>query len=229
MVTTPYAGINPTFKVHQQMYKLIYFFGPDGVGKTTHANLIANRLRLMGFRTWRASMKHHHTIAYLILKLMEKSGYNLQMINYHGFHEELTRKIKIVWKFIEITSFFIALIYRVCLPAFLGYIIVCDRYVLDTLVTLSYFFKEPKFVLSIFARVLVKLIPKNSFLFHLDADAKIITLRKLDEPLTFELIEYYRRMYTLLVKIYSLKAEKIDTVNETIQDVQEKIANLIGV
>jgi len=211
------------------MYKLIYFFGPDGTGKTTHANLIAARLKLRGFRVWRANMKHHHTIAYLILKLMKKGGYNVQMINYYGFHEELMRKIKIAWKLIEIASFFIALMYRVYLPALLGYIVVCDRYVLDTLVTLSYFFKEPKFVLGIFARVLVKLIPKNSFLFHLDANAKTIMLRKLDEPLTSEQIEYYRRMYTFLVKIYNLKAEKIDTVTETIQSVQEKIAKLIGI
>ncbi|MEM2704257.1 MAG: hypothetical protein QXR45_13990 [Candidatus Bathyarchaeia archaeon] len=211
------------------MCKLIYFFGPDGTGKTTHADLIAASLKLMGFRVWRAKIKHHHTIVYLILKLMEKGNYNVQMINYYGFHEELTHKIRSVWKIIEIASFFIALMYRVYLPALLGYIVVCDRYVLDTIVTLSYFLKEPNFVLSTYAKVLVGLIPKNSFLFHLDADTNTIMFRKLDEPLTYELIEYYRRIYTLLLKAYSLKAEKIDTTTEAIQNIQKRITKLIGI
>lgn len=211
------------------MYKLIYFFGPDGTGKTTHADLIAARLRLMGFRVWRTGIKHHHTIAYLILELMKRGGYDIQMINYYGFHEKLVDKIKTVWKFIEIISFFMAWIYRVCLPALLGYIVVCDRYVLDTLVTLSYFLKDPKFIISNFARLLVKLIPKNSILFYLEADTQIIMFRKLGEPLTFELVEYYKQMYALSMKIYGIRAKNINTSTETIQSVQEKIASIIGV
>ncbi|MEM1673036.1 MAG: hypothetical protein QXY55_06285 [Candidatus Korarchaeota archaeon] len=211
------------------MYRLIYFFGPDGTGKTTHADLIAARLRSMGFKVWRTSVKQHHTIAHLILKLMEKAGYDIRMINYYGFYKELANKMNLIWKFIEIISFFIAWIYRIYLPYLLGYIVVCDRYVLDTLVTLSYFLKEPKFITSKFARLLIKLIPKNSLLFYLEADTRSIVLRKLDEPLTLELIEYYKRMYALLIKIYGIKVNNINTESEAVQSVHKKIAGLLGI
>lgn len=208
---------------------MIYFFGPDGTGKTTHADLIATRLRWMGYKVWRTGVKQHHTLAYLILKLIERGGYDLQRINYYGFHKELADKMNFIWKFIEITSFFMAWFYRIYLPFLLGYIVVCDRYVLDTLVTLSYFLKEPKFIASKFARLLIKLMPKKSLLIYLEADTQIIMLRKLDEPLTLELIEYYKRIYALLIKIYGIKANNINTASETIQSVQEKVMSLLGI
>ncbi|MEM2742062.1 MAG: hypothetical protein QXD95_07955 [Nitrososphaeria archaeon] len=227
MVTTPYAGINPTFKVHQQMYKLIYFFGPDGVGKTTHANLIANRLRLMGFRVWRASVKQHHTLAYLLLKTLSHRNPKGKIMNYYGFNDVLMRRIRTPWKILEIVSLFPAVFYRIILPLLLGYVVVCDRYVLDTLVTLSYFLKDPKLILSKSARILIRLIPKNSLLLYFNADAEVILQRKRCEPLTFQLITYYARMYAMMINVYNLKAEKINTTTEPINKVREKIANLI--
>ncbi|MEM3610245.1 MAG: hypothetical protein QW076_05090, partial [Candidatus Anstonellales archaeon] len=129
---------------------------------------------------------------------------------------------------IEFISILPVIFYRIHFPMILGYVIICDRYVLDTLVTLSYFLREQKFVLGIFARLLVKLIPKSSLLVLFDANTNIIILRKPDEPLNMELITYYRRMYSLLLKIYGLKTEKIDTTSVSIQYVQKKIALLIG-
>ncbi|MEM3826194.1 MAG: hypothetical protein QXE05_02040 [Nitrososphaeria archaeon] len=206
------------------MYKLIYFFGPDGTGKTTHADLISTRLKLMGFRVWRTSVKQHHTIAYLLLKLMNLGSYDIQIINYYGFPERLAHRINRLWKMVEFFGLLPAVFYRVYLPMILGYVVVCDRYVLDSLVTLSYFLKEQNSVLGIFARFLVSLIPKSSLLVFFDADTEVIMLRKPNEPLSVELITYYKRMYRILLKIHGLRTEKVNTTDVSIQNVQKKIA-----
>ncbi|MEM2598747.1 MAG: hypothetical protein QW482_03405 [Thermoproteota archaeon] len=210
------------------MYRLIYFFGPDGTGKTTHADLVASKLRQRGYKVWRASVKQHHTVAYLLLKIINADSYSRQTITYYGFNNELASKIRRIWKVVEFLGLFPALLNRVYLPLLLSHIVVCDRYVLDTIVTLSYFLKEPRLVSSIPARILLKLIPKKSLLVHFDADTEVIMLRKQDEPLTVELVSYYRRMYALVLNIYGLNVEKINTTDIPIEDVQEKINQLLS-
>lgn len=210
-------------------YKLIYFFGPDGTGKTTHADLIASYLRKKGFKVWRTSVKHHHTIAYLLLKLISSliNGYDKHIIDYHGFPRILANKINKIWKIIEFFGLLPAIFYRVLLPTSLSYTVVCDRYVLDTLVALSYFLRDQSLIVSAFARILMKFIPKNSLLIFFDADTNTIMLRKINEPLNFKLIEYYRQMYSILLNTYKIKAERIDTTNTPIQHVHKRIVSLM--
>jgi len=148
-------------------------------------------------------------------------------MNYRGFDGELTLRIKRPWKILELTSLLPAVIYRVLLPLLLGYVVICDRYVVDTLVTLSYFLKEPKLVSGTSAKLLVKLIPKNSLLIHLNADTDIILQRKKGEPLTEQLIEYYKKAYSDILRRLGLAAMTIDTSMTTIEDVEKTILRLV--
>jgi thymidylate kinase len=202
---------------------MIYFFGSDGTGKTTHADLISLHLRMKGFRTWRASLKQHHTLSYLFLKLLTHKEHEGQAINYYGFYSELSCKIKTPWKILELVSLLPAVIYRVLLPLFLGYIVICDRYMLDTLVTLSYFLKEPKMISGKLAKLLVKLIPQNSLLVYFETDTDIILKRKKDEPLTRQLIEYYKNAYRNLLNWSELTFVTINTSILSVEEVQETI------
>lgn len=216
-----------TFSLKRLRYRMIYFFGPDGTGKTTHADLAALYLKKAGYRVWRASVKQHHTLSYLLLKLLSRTNPEGQAINYFGFDGELERRIKTPWKILELISLFPAVIYRVLLPLWVGYIVVCDRYVLDTLVTLSFFLKEPEMISGISSRLLVRLIPGTSLLVHLDADKDIILQRKRDEPLTEQLIEYYKIAYSALARWSKLKIIMIDTSIASVEEIQYKILSLI--
>lgn len=208
-------------------YKLIYFFGSDGTGKTTHAELTSLYLRSKGYRVWRASVKQHHTFSYLLLKLLYNLNEEREARNYRGFNDKLGRRIKTPWKILELISLLPAVIYRVFLPSLLGFIVVCDRYIFDTLVTLSYFLNEPKLTSSRSAKLLVKLIPKNSLLVHLDADTDVILERKKDEPLTVQLIEYYKKAYGDLLKRLRLPVITIDTSTASVEDIQEPLLRCI--
>ena len=210
-------------------YRMIYFFGPDGTGKTTHAELVSLYLKRKGYRTWRTSIKQHHTFSYLLLRLIN-AGKNpsVQAVSYYGFNDELKQRIKTPWKILELVSLLPAIFYRVHLPLLLGYVVICDRYVLDTLVTLSYFLGDRKLILSIFARLLATLIPKNTLLFYMTADTEVILRRKRDEPLTPQLINYYKRAYNVLIRWLGLKTETIDTGTTSVKDAQKIILRSVG-
>lgn len=208
-------------------YKLIYFFGADGTGKTTHADLTSLYLKEKGYRVWRASVKQHHTLSYLLLKLLHSVNACEEAINYRGFDSKRGRRIKTPWKILELVSLLPAVIYRVFLPSLLGYIVICDRYVLDTLVTLSYFLNEPELVSSTSAKLLVKLIPKSSLLIYLDADTEVILERKRSEPLTTQLIGYYKKVYGDLFRLLSLSVITIDTSTTSVEDTQEIVLQWI--
>lgn len=202
---------------------MVYFFGSDGTGKTKHADLSSAYLKKNGYKTWRASVKYHHTFAYLLLKLFQDSNYK-RAINYYGFDGVRVRKIRTPWKILEFASLFPAIAYRVILPSLLGYIIVCDRYVIDSLVTLSYFLKDPQLTSKTFAKILTELIPKPSILFYLEADTNTILRRKQDEPLTSELVESYKLGYETAIKQLQLKTKlRIDTSKATVEESQLQI------
>jgi len=209
-------------------YRMIYLFGPDGTGKTTHAELTSQYLRSRGYKTWRASVKQHHTLSYLLLKLLSNEKHGWQAINYYGFKDGLKHKIKTPWKLLEILSLLPAILYRVFLPLLLGYIVVCDRYVLDTLVTLSYFLDDRELISGISAKLLASMIPRNSVLFYMNADTEVILQRKRDEPLTSKLIDYYKGAYKALIKQLNLKIITIDTKAAQVKDVQKMILQWIA-
>ncbi len=208
------------------MYKMVYFFGPDGTGKTTQAKLVSSWLKEKGFRVWRTSVKHHHMLSYLVLKLLYSRGPKKEVISHHGFDDALARRIRTPWKFLELASLLLVIFYRVILFMLLGYVVVCDRYVLDTLVVLSYFLKNPKLMAGTSVKLVTKLIPRNSLLLYLDAETDVILWRKKDEPLTTRLIEYYRRAYKILVKQLErmgLTIVQIDTTSTSIEDVYKLV------
>jgi thymidylate kinase len=208
-------------------YRLVYFFGPDGTGKTTQADLVALYLRRRGVRVLRATVKQHHTLSYLLLRLLRNNDADYLRVNYFGFDDATSQRIRRPWKVLELFSLMPAIVYRVLLPQFLGYTVVCDRYVIDTVVVLSYFLKDRHFVSGNAAKLLVRLIPKHALLIHLDTNTKTILARKRDEPLTRELVDYYRNAYYDTVQLFSLPVVTIDTTYASVEAVQQKVLEMI--
>lgn len=197
-------------------YKIIYFFGPDGTGKTTHADLTALYLINNGCRVWRTSVKQHHMLSHLLLRLISSD----QAMRYYGFGDELKQRIRTPWKFLEIISLLLAIFYRVLLPLSIGYVVICDRYVLDSLVTLSYFLKDSSLLDGWSAKLLSSLIPRNSLLFWMDGEVEILLSRKIDEPLTKELLEQYKDSYRKLVNILETKKLSVVHIDTTVSDLE---------
>jgi thymidylate kinase len=208
-------------------YKLVYFFGPDGTGKTTQAELVSFYLRRKGVRALRATVKQHHTLSYVLLRLLRSDKNDYLLTNYFGFDAAINTRIRMPWKLLELVSVMPAIAYRVLLPTLMGFTVVLDRYVIDTLVVLSYFLHDQGLLFGYTARLLIRLIPKKALLIHLDADTGRILSRKKDEPLTEEIVNYYRSAYRSIVLAFGLSVTTIDTTNSSIENIQKIIRDLI--
>jgi len=203
---------------------MVYFYGPDGAGKSSNADVLAAWLCKKGNRVHRGSVKQHHFLAYILLKII---GCGDPKINYYGFSEPLSKRIKCSWLVLEILSLFPAIFHRVIGPIMLGYIVVCDRYVLDSLATLSYFLKDPSIIDGWLAKVLTALIPRSSLLFWLDGDIDVLLSRKADEPLTKELLEYYRSAYRKLFGILKARGLNPLYIDTTLSDMKTTVARIL--
>lgn len=211
---------------------MIYFFGPDGAGKTTHAILISSWLRERGFKVWKTSVKFHHMLSYVVLKLLCTGDLTKSPLIYKGFSGDLAKRIRVPWILLEFVSLALTILYRVIIPMSLGYVVVCDRYVLDTLVTLSYFLKDPRLLVGRFFKIMVGLLPKDVILLYLDAETKVLLDRKRDEPLSHDMINYYRISYNIIIRqLRDLGKDLMiaDTSEKTIGDVHRVIVKYLTV
>ena len=115
------------------------------------------------------------------------------------------------------------ILFRVCFPSIMGYTLVAERYVADTIVTVAYFIGDKSFCYGKMARLLLRFIPRDSIIIHLDADYKSILKRRgeLVDPQSF--IEFQREGYRIMEKM--VRAKRIDTSNTDAQYIATQITS----
>lgn len=170
---------------------LISFSGIDGSGKTTYAKHITRILKKKG-------VKCHYVYGRLepfLLKpfiiigrkifLKEKDMFQ----DYKDYSNEKKNKIKKhsllskIYFFIMLLDYIIQLFLRVKIPFFMGYNIVCDRYIFDTVINdlaidMNYPNKKMKKEIDKFFRF----FPKPTISFLIEVPVNIAFKRKNDTP-----------------------------------------------
>lgn len=206
--------VNPQF---------IVFFGPDGSGKTTQARLLKSHLKKEGFRVRLVWIRAHHSLASILSKVLVILGYYhivfLQGRNHKSFDVKLLPRLKAFWGFIEFVSVLPWILIKVKLQLFLGYIVIADRYLVDTIVNVAYFLDDPNFLRGDIARILLNMISKDAFLIHLDAKTEIVFARiekRKSEEIDVKFIKFQQRAYLLLAAY--LGALSIDTSHREAAD-----------
>ena len=205
-------------------------FGPDGAGKTTHAAFIARRLASKGFKVKRAWIKSYHTLAYLLSRLYAKLSPRSVELNAYGSIigiEPIRRGgfSKALWAWLEYLSILPKALLSVIIPVKAGRVVVADRYVLDSIASITYTLRQPSFTESLPAKLLLSLIPRGSILIHVDAPYQEIVNRRgrLTDPKTY--LETFRDTCHKLAR--RLNAPTIDTSKLTVKQAQDLIAELI--
>jgi KaiC/GvpD/RAD55 family RecA-like ATPase len=114
---------------------------------------------------------------------------------------------------------------EIYLPLLIGEIIVTERYLIDSVVSIAYALDDDKFDSRFVAKMLLRLIPKNSVLIHLDSDYETVRKRRsnLTDPEDF--FRFQRRMYDKLSA--RLGATKINTCEQDIEKTAREIRKLI--
>lgn len=215
---------------HNQSYpRVIVFFGPDGAGKTTHARHVIRDLRFHKRRTKWAWLRGRHSLAFFLAEFFTKHGYFTLLtapngVSFKVFDPKLFPNFQRFWEVVEFVSVLPWIILRVHLPRILGYTVVAERYVVDTVVYLSYWLGRD-FLQHFTTKILLSFIPKDSLLFHMDAQTQLLLERARNDTVTTDYIEFQREVYCILAK--TLSATTIDTskytVSEAIQIIHERL------
>lgn len=207
---------------------IVSIFGPDGVGKTTHADMLVSELIKQGYKVKRAWVKNNHTIAYLIITLLKHVSKNSVIIL--PSNSILTnilacsgRISKMFWLWIDFISVVIKLIFSVYIPALFGFIVITDRYLPDTVTAMMLTVKDIKILKTLPVRFLLSRLKKDkTVLIMLDCDYETIRNRRgtLLEPKQIILIQ--KTLYRVVAKI--LKAPVVYT-NKSIVEAHKEILN----
>lgn len=209
---------------------IISIFGPDGVGKTTHANMLVYKLSKQGYKVRKVWIKNNHTITYLIVKLLEyisrhnvvKLPTNMIITNILACSNKLNKRF---WLWMDFIGVLIKFMFSVYVPKILGFIIIADRYLPDTIVAMSLTVRDLKVLKTLPVKLLLsRLIKDNTMMIMLDCDYVLIKSRRagLIEPQS--LISWQKIAYRTIAKI--LNAPVIQT-NKNINEVHTEILRII--
>jgi len=210
--------------------KLVVLYGPDGVGKSTHVEILMDILRSRGYKVRIVWLRGPHTLAFLLSKMLMKAGRKRSIVNPAGRVKTLpligsNRIGKQVWAFIEFISVLPLILIKVIIPLKLGYIIVADRYVFDVIISTSFYIDDLSFVDHRLAKLLKKLIPPDSLLIHLDTDYNTLRQRRGDSVEAQVFIDFQKRGYERLSEGY--ETHYIDTSKLTIDETSKAILKIV--
>lgn len=217
----------------QRYPRVIVFFGSDGAGKSTQTQLLIGYLKSHGRRTQIAWLRGRHSLAFVIAKFFTKMGYHRIVkvpsgVTYRVFDPGLLPRLQRFWGVIEFLSVLPWIILRVYLPRALGYTVVAERYVVDTVAYLSYWLGQD-FLRSFLAKVLLNFIPQGSVLIHLDAETQDLLerLKRIRyDTATKDYIVFQKRIYRILSK--TIMATTINTSRYSTDETFQRILNVIN-
>lgn len=230
--------------------RVIAFFGPDGAGKSTQAELLVDHLESREFKVKRAWVRSVHTFAFLLWRLFYKLNLchtkssslarmgNRFAVSYfnespYGVVSPITmtppiligRVSRFFWSVIEILSIIPVVVLQVYVPLLLGRVVVAERFVVDSVTSIAYFLNDEDFVKSWQAKFLLRLVPRDTVFIFIDSDYDTILGRRNILAGPREYTEFHRQLYCKLAR--NVGAFRIDTSRTSIEEVHEKLLTFI--
>lgn len=186
---------------------IISISGPDGVGKTTHVNILVNETIRKGYKVKKVWIKNNHTIAYLIIMLLKYiSDSNIVMLSSKSILTNiLAYSNKRLWLWIDSLSVLIKLITSIYVPRLLGYIVIADRYLLDTIVAMVLTVRDFKALKCLPVKFLLYRLRKdNTLLVALDCSFESIKSRRKEQIEPYVVIKWQRLLYRVLARMLNI-------------------------
>jgi thymidylate kinase len=202
---------------------VIAFFGPDGAGKSTQVSLLIKYLEGKNLKTRRAWIRAVHSYAYFISKFLIRMGYvkNTPRNLAPGMRRldlGSSPALRLIWPWLELASMLPLILIRVKVPSLFGRVVICERYTLDSVPSISYTLDDGDFDRKLAGRVLLSMVSPSYVLINLDCDYLAIVKRRreLAEPEDF--IRIQREMYSKFSQ--STKALYLNTASRTPSETQ---------
>jgi len=196
---------------------LIHLFGVDGTGKTTLAYLLEYILKtIFGFKCVVIRKRRRSPLNDFLVNFLSKlipehiiRGGDGRIIRIYGIY-----KLIWLWLVFQIIGMKLWYIFRIAIPKMHDCIIILDRYIIDMIVSDTYFFQNInlfKKFLCIYTSVFRKEL-LHAHLFHVNASIYTIVKRrgKESDPLNYLVIQ--GSLFRIIAKIFDVYEINTDTL-----------------
>ena len=188
------------------MCKIICFSGIDGSGKSSHARLIFKELKANGIRCKYKWLRYTNFFSLIPLTLYHTyirtpNSPKTQISFSSETHFQTSTVINTLWTFFQLMDALLFSARYVYLPALLGYTLILDRFIVDTLVDIAFSLKNQSLLSSKLGKLFVRIIPKNSLVMIFDVDENIAISRKNDIS-EIDYLVLRRKLYHLMTETY---------------------------
>ncbi len=180
---------------------LIALSGVDGSGKTTQIDLLEDKLRGTEPHLLRIWSRWRPISSLPLLTVLLRKGYaQVHSTSSIGFVETRIPRnggVAFLWCLLTQVDNFMKTALKIIVPLFLGYTIICDRYVLDMLVEGMADLGDPS-TSSRLGYQLLRLLPRPNVAFLIDVTAELAFNRKPDLPTLghfTERVRLYQELY----------------------------------
>lgn len=166
-------------------YNPVCIIGVDGTGKTTQAKLLIHKLTQENCIAEYRWVRFHHLFSlpllfiarFLKLSEVQKIDENSE-IGYHYF--ERSKIISFLYPYLLYIDTLIDVFLKIYIPILSGKLLVCDRFIYDTLVDVMVSTKNYDFLNSKLCTMYINLIPKNAIVLMLATEESILKGRRVD-------------------------------------------------
>jgi thymidylate kinase len=205
-------------KLEKDPYKIVVFFGADGVGKTTQVNLLSPEYQKRGLNTTMCWLRGRHSLSYVLSRMLLSLGYpNIVHERDIKLMDSRNLPMKGLWSFIEFISVIPLILSRFVFPRIRGNVVIAERFLPDTVVFNSFFIGRE---FNPYSAILLKMIPCKALLIHLNAEEKELKKRRSsDWPQDF--IKHQIRQYKILAK--KMGAVSINTSLNSVEETHNRI------
>ncbi len=210
--------------IRHQAPRFIYITGCDGTGKTTQARLLLEQLQDQGTKVRHVWLRFPFLFSTVLLAYARWRGYSWseeQAGARHGYWDfRRSWLLRHVFPWTLLLDATLAALWKIYIPLWLGWTIVCERFVLDMLVDLAVACDNTSFFARLPYRWYLRLIPEDAVMIILDLDVATIRQRRpdlrSDHQLTARLQAFQQLSRACLLPVLSSQ-NTITTLNQFIR------------
>jgi len=209
--------------------ELICIIGPDGTGKTTQAKMLIDRLKKEGINCEYKWLRFNHFFSLPLLGLARLMGLSKvktlksgKKVGYHHLYK--SKAISSLYPIFLLVDTLIFTTIKIYIPIKLfKKIIVCDRFIYDTMIDLMISTGNYGMYGSGIGKLFLSLIPRNSEIIMLMVDEEILRKRREDVM--------YDKTLNLKIELYKKLAQEFNTpiidAGLPVEEVQENLMRAI--
>ncbi len=189
----------------------MYLYGPDGSGKTVLSNLLAGVLAGRGVPVRLFWMRGTHTFASILARLLRRFGAFSGSDNpFYSFR--VPPRLRPLWVYVEFLSI-LPILARYLVASSLG-VVVSDRFLPDFVVWVSLTSRNPRFLSSPLATLLLGATRRLGCGVYVTADVDTLCARRSDMPCGFTVLE--KRIYDAIAA--HLSTPIVDTSHSSVTE-----------